>query len=226
MSNGFTDFFETLLPREITVYVLPGSLVLGTILWRFNFYIYKVNCKLDSATYIFDKVICNSSAATYTILAIIWIAIAYTIGLIMGSIKAGILYKLIRNYGKIGKQICDCFWKSFFNIFWKSFFNKNYEEEDDNSCSKEGEKEDFAAMYISLHQEKMYRREVERYGVFANSLDNLAIAFIFIALLVMTKQISQWYYLCLPSLLLPIGAEGYRKLQRERIRYLKKAIEA
>lgn len=270
MSNGFTDFFETLFPREITVYVIPGSVVLGTILWRYDFYNRTVNCKLDSATYIFDKVISNPNAVTYTILTITWIIIAYTIGLIIGAIKEGILYELIRSYGKIGKRICDFFWQSILFIIVTTIETKKDPNQGEmeqketgtnkkNKCQRIGEylksfrpdllklindltdnsKNDdeqhdnsrVAPMYISLHQKTMYRREIERYGVFANALENLAIALGFIIYLIqMTNQEDPVNKCLLPFiiillLVLPIGAEGFRKLEKDRIKHLRKAMD-
>jgi hypothetical protein len=227
MSNGFADFFETLLPREITLYVLPGSLVLGTILCNPNLYIHQVNCKFDSANTVavFDKIICNPNAATYTFIGIIWITIAYTIGLTIGAIKAGILYKVIKSWGRLGKEKCDDFGSLLFTLF------------SDNSPKEKDENLGVAAMYISLHQETMYRREIERYGVFINALENLTVAMAVVIFLIQKSQVC----LCFKTstdkgvattisvlllLVLPIGAEGYRKLQNTRIKDLKKAMDA
>ena len=88
MSNVFADFFETLLPRELTIYVIPGSVVLSA----FFYYITKIE-KIITIT-----ITKELSSATYIMLTVIWLSIAYTIGLIIGAIKQGILYKFIRKY--------------------------------------------------------------------------------------------------------------------------------
>lgn len=235
MSNGFTDFFETLLPREITVYVIPGSVVLGTILWHYNFYNRLVNCKLDSATYMFDKVIGNPNAATYTISTIIWATIAYTIGLIIGGIKEGILYKCIKNYARVWKCFFDARWGKKWTIITIIFSLLKNKNKPRKRRTNNYQKSHYSAMYISLYQKTMYRREIERYGVFANSLDNLTIALGFVIWFIITKPLDSYFtekdkiFIAIISffvlLLLPIGAEGYRKLQRDRIRYLKEATD-
>lgn len=213
MSNGFADFFETLLPRELTIYVIPGSVLLSAFLYNIT----------ETEKLITITITKELSSATYILLTVIWLSTAYTIGLIIGAIKQGILYKLIHKYAEISKSFFDTYFENFFKNRLPNINPNNGENKNQNSRSENDDTPGISSMSISFYQKDMYRREIERYGVFAQCLDNLTLALIGVVILLNNFLIR--VLLIIIALVLPIGAEGYRRLQKSRIRNLKAAID-
>ena len=79
-------------------------------------------------------------------------------------------------------------------------------------------------MYVALHEQMMYRREIERYGVMVRAMDNCAIAITFWAFLELINGVpTSLGLLFLLLILIPIfhyGARGYKKLQSFRVETL------
>ena len=153
MSNSFTDFFETLLPREIVLYVIPGSFTLGTILLSF-----KTDGE-DKKTYLeyLYQYIHLEKAHEYIFWGLIWIGAAYLVGLIVGAIKSDIQHIMMPRKTKTVPE------------------PPNKESKTSNTNEKNlsiGVK----AMYLALREPNMYRREIERYGVIVETTENTGIA--------------------------------------------------
>ena len=201
MSSSFTDFFETLLPREITLYVMPGSLVLAITLCvtgsrpneLFSDYI-----KLGKPE--------SSGSFDYIFFGIIWMGIAYLIGLIVGAIKQG-MHGLIKDLEQM-----------------HPLPQLRIKRKQKTGLGKK-------AMYLALREEKMYRREIERYGVFVEAIENTAIALIIAGIeFLVTGYVRGKTALVMVIVLLIIvflllgGAQGYRKLQSYRIEKMSEAL--
>ena len=184
MNNSFTDFFETLLPREFSIYVMPGSIALAVI----DFYITDFKYSLLSN---FLKEVATFQTNDYIFGTLLWIAITYVVGLIIGAIASA------------------------FRFLWKQLRNKRVTI----SKMRKGKK----AMCIALGNQMMYRREIERYGVIARSIENIAIAFgIWAFLELLDKNSRFWliFILIVVVALMLCGAKGYKELQRFRVKTL------
>lgn len=184
MNNSFTDFFETLLPREFSIYVMPGSIALAVI----DFYVidpqYSLLCN-------FLKEVATFQTNDYIFGTLLWIAIAYVLGLVIGAIASA------------------------FRFLWKKLPNQ---KENTNKID-EGKN----AMYIALSEQMMYRREIERYGVIARSMQNIAIAFGIWAFLELLNENSRFWLIFILIVVIALmlcGAKGYQELQRFRIKTL------
>ncbi len=204
--NAFTDFFETLLPREFSVYVIPGSVALAAInLAAIDFY--KIDRQYLLLRNFFTQA-ANFKAHDYIFGTLLWIALAYVVGLIIGALVEAIRF------------------------LWKQTQKKPY------SVRKKTVLSGRRAMYVSLHNQMMYRREIERYGVIVRSIENMAVALGIWAIL----ALIWWVILALSNdadsalsllfiganlvilviliVLLLYGAKGYKKLQYFRIKTL------
>jgi len=206
MSNSLTDFFETLLPREITLYVVPGSLILAATL-----YIVQLRPNKLFNDYISLRDI-NSPVRLedYILYGAIWLFTAYFVGLIIRGIKQG--FHNVVSY-----------WEQK-NPWLKIQCKSRLRSEDTHHSSREL---GIQAMYLALQEETMYRREIERYGVLVEAIENISIALVFIVVILFcTDRITEGIILFL-LVIFPIsaGAHGYKQLQYRRIETIFKALE-
>lgn len=205
MSNSFTDFFETLLPREITLYVMPGSLTLVTIL-----YVSQVKPNKLFNNYINLREVNSPRLEDYILYGIIWLFVAYLMGLIIGGIKQGV-HRLVRDWEESNPLP---------NIKFKTRLRNENTHESTRELGRE-------AMYIAIREEKMYRREIERYGVLVEAIENITVALIIVVVILLFTNHAMWGIALLPFVVFPVlaGAEGYKKLQYRRIETMFKALK-
>lgn len=260
MSNSFTDFFETLLPREITLYVIPGSLVLSIVIWATDFkpnkvFLEKISLEPTQPTQ-------SISVIVYIFYGAIWLAAAYLIGLIVGGIKQGlhreieswedhlvnrrtkprsksrnrdkfIQVSLREEYEESGSQ--PLYRREDVSMLTQDFNDDRIEKPILPLPSEHLLKEDHGkfAMYLAIREEKMYRREIERYGVFKEALENITISLIIVGIIVGIYFLKNnvWLVVILElilfmiALLLLLGAHGYKELQKFRIKTMFKALK-
>lgn len=209
MNNNFTDFFETLLPREIVLYIIPGSFILSVVL-----YISKLKPNVMFNNYINLRDASSAvSLIDYVFFGMVWVLITYFIGLIMGGTKQGI-------HRKIKK------WEEINPLISPQLKHKNKQEP--TSESHELTKEQgMYAMYLAIREEKMYRREIERYGVLVEAIENIAVALVIGAIILCFTRYILWGIALLLIAIFPVlaGAQGYKKLQYYRIETMFEALE-
>ena len=229
MSNSFTDFFETLLPREITLYVIPGSLVLTTLfaalyIQQLDLSKEKLNLLAQLNELLDNYIKLRSSNSSidfidYIFFGIIWIGIAYFIGLIVGAIKQGI-HPIIEDWEEINPL-------NKLKIKPKLKSRIIYQPPKENLATKENLA--IHAMYLALCEEKMYRREIERYGVLVETIENTAIALIILGMVLPFISDVGWKIalLIIMIAIFPVlaGAQGYKRLQYYRIETMFKSLE-
>lgn len=184
MNNIFTDFFETLLPREFSIYVMPGSVALAVI----DFYIIDSKYSLLSN---FLKEVATFQTNDYIFWTLLWIAIAYVVGLVIGAITSA------------------------FRFLWKKLPNQ---KENTNKID-EGKNAMYIALgeQMMYRQEierygvivKSMQNMAIAFGIWA-----------FLELLNENSRSWLIFILIVVVALMLCGAKGYRELQRFRVKTL------
>jgi hypothetical protein len=199
----------------------------------------------------------------YIFYGVIWLAAAYLVGLIVGGIKQGLHRKIESWEDNIVKQMTKPRSKSrnrdkFIQVSLQEEYEESksqplYRREDVSILTQDFDderiekpilplpsehlsKEDHGrfAMYLAIREEKMYRREIERYGVFKEAIENITISLIVVGIVVGIYFLKKnvWLVVILELILFMIalllllaGAHGYKELQKFRIKTMFNALK-
>ena len=203
MGGKFTDFFETVLPREIVLYVMPGTV--GLLAWLAHLYLcgkptdYLVLGSANSARSFFLQMQWHH----LVFIGIVWMTSAYIVGLILGFFSEAVA----------------CAWKR---------IGPNKEERKAKQEKERGKKEAVRlnSMYVALREQPMYAREIERNGVLGRATGRFATALLlWVILMVHHRFFWAAFVLFLLALFVAhFGGTAFKTLQLARVEALHEAL--
>lgn len=153
--QGIREFFETLAPREILLYVFPGSVVIVEVLLIWG------DPKLANlARYVADR-------ASLSIIAVfVWGAAAYIIGLIIANICRVMPRKWKRGVGTYPPYYVD----ELMSLIRSHEVKSKLQE----MAGRQAIIERLAYQYVRHHNPDICREEIARFGVFSSCARHLA----------------------------------------------------